>query len=94
MNDPDLAATIEARLSEDPDLAATIQRSPRATLESPRHTSVGGIAALASLRETAGSLDGKLNLERTLAKLSGHAGEPTATVAGVDRVTGLPLRAH
>ena len=66
MNDPDLAATIEARLSEDLDLAATIQRSPRKTLESPRHISQGGITALASLRQTAGSLDGKINFERTL----------------------------
>ena len=34
------------------------------------------------------------NLERTLARLSGHAGEPSAAVAGVDRVTGLPLRTN
>jgi serine/threonine-protein kinase len=66
MNDPDFAATIEARLSEDLDLAATIQRSPRATVVPARHRSEAGLAALASLREMAGSLDGKINFERTL----------------------------
>jgi eukaryotic-like serine/threonine-protein kinase len=66
MDDPDLAATIEARLAEDPDLAKTIQRSPRATLESPRHASSAGMTALASLRQMAGALDGKINFERTL----------------------------
>lgn len=30
-------------------------------------------------------------LERTLAKLSGHAGEPAPAVSAVDRVSGLPL---
>ena len=34
------------------------------------------------------------NLERTLAKLSGHAGEPSTPLAGVDRVTGLPPRTN
>lgn len=32
------------------------------------------------------------NLERTLAKLSGHQGEPSAASVAVDRVTGLPPR--
>ena len=54
MNDPDLAASIEARLAEDLDLAATIQLRPRATLESPRHVSLGGITAHTALREMAG----------------------------------------
>ncbi|MEP7124857.1 MAG: serine/threonine-protein kinase [Byssovorax sp.] len=66
MNDPDLAATIQARFADDLDLATTIQRSPRATLESPRHLSEAGITALASLRKMAGSLDGKINFEHTL----------------------------
>jgi serine/threonine-protein kinase len=66
MNDPDFAATIEARLSEDLDLATTIQRSPRATVVPARHRSEAGLAALASLREMAGSLDGKINFEHTL----------------------------
>jgi Ca-activated chloride channel family protein len=34
------------------------------------------------------------NLERTLAKLSGHAGEPSTPLAGVDRISGLPLRTN
>ena len=34
------------------------------------------------------------NLERTLAKLSGHAGEPSSPVAGIDRISGLPLRTN
>lgn len=66
MNDMDFAATIEARLAEDLDLATTIQRSPRATVVPARHVSEAGIAALASLREMAGSLDGKIHFERTL----------------------------
>ncbi len=66
MNDPDLAATIQARFTDDLDLAATIQRSPRATVVPPRRLSDPGIAALSSLRELAGSLDGKINFERTL----------------------------
>jgi Ca-activated chloride channel family protein len=33
-------------------------------------------------------------LERTLAKLSGHAGEPAPQVSAIDRVTGLPAVAH
>jgi serine/threonine-protein kinase len=66
MKDPDLAATIEARLTDDLDLAATIQRHPRATLESRRHVSEAGEHALASLRQMAGSLDGKIHFEHTL----------------------------
>ncbi len=66
MNDPDLAATIEARFTDDLDLAATIQRHPRATLESRRHVSEAGEHALASLRQMAGSLDGKIHVEHTL----------------------------
>lgn len=34
------------------------------------------------------------NLERTLARLSGHAGEPGTPVANIDRVTGLPPRTN
>ena len=34
------------------------------------------------------------DLERSLAKLSGHAGEPAPAVSVVDRVSGLPLAAH
>ena len=32
------------------------------------------------------------NLERTLAKLSGHAGEPAVASETVDRISGLPPR--
>lgn len=66
MTDPDLAATIEARLADDLDLATTIQRTPRATIEPRRHASEAGLTALAALRAMAGSLDEKISFERTL----------------------------
>ena len=66
MDRPDLAATIASRLAEDLDLAKTLERNPRSTIEPQRHASSGGITALAALRAMAGSLDGKIAIERTL----------------------------
>jgi serine/threonine-protein kinase len=62
----DLARTIEARIVGDGDLATTLVSSPRQTIEPHRRASSGGVAALDALRKIGASLDGKIELHRTL----------------------------
>ncbi len=67
LNDPTLAATLEARLVEaDPQAAKTLVHQPATTLDPAASPSSGAVAAFEALRALGASPGGRIELHRTL----------------------------
>jgi hypothetical protein len=67
VDDLHLAKTLEARFTADPQLAKTLVERPRQTIEPPRPSSSGAMAALTALRALgAASVGGRIDMHHTL----------------------------